>query len=66
MKRIMSFILAIAMVVGFVPAVFAADTTSVDGYTYLFTNAAHTGTSGSGSSLVKFEDNGKNHGAPCY
>ncbi|MBQ2743420.1 MAG: hypothetical protein IJN97_07590 [Oscillospiraceae bacterium] len=61
MKRIMSFILAIAMVVGFVPAVFAADTDATEEYKYVFSNAAHTGTSV--KSLVNFADgNGVDRG----
>ncbi len=67
MKKALSLLLAVMLVIGMVPVTFASDAPPATGYTYVFSNAAHTGSSDkanieSGGTLCKFEDNSGNRG----
>ncbi|MBE6965512.1 MAG: hypothetical protein E7441_05700 [Ruminococcaceae bacterium] len=51
MKKALSLILAMMLVVGLIPAAFASDAPPAEGYTYVFSNAAHTGSAGNTGSV---------------
>ena len=51
MKKVLSLILAMVLVVGLIPAAFASDAPPAEGYEYVFKNDAHTGSDGNTGSV---------------
>ncbi|MBE6911365.1 MAG: hypothetical protein E7473_02470, partial [Ruminococcaceae bacterium] len=63
-KRILSFVLALCMIVGFIPSIQqeVAATSEEAGFAFKFTNAAHTTTASLGNTTSKFEDSSRAEG----